>query len=246
MTSGGTASITTSSTYVVPSNTISGTIPTFDWAASKNTWGPSSINVALNSTYLDSLGSTWSNKIENVMWRIGGNSYSKIYNVSPYSTVYTNEITSTVTTNTTDNLYQYAGKIGLMYVSDLLYAAPNDYWSTRASNNSYKGKNWLVRGVNEWTITRRSDNTYNVYYIDNDGALQAGGTCGGGKNAVRPVFYLKSSVTITKTGFVENEAKVVNAQTSAGGRILITLKKVSMEPIQINFTLKLIFTNFKK
>ena len=49
-------------------------------------------------------------------------------------------------------------------------------------------------------------------------------------------------VTITKTGFVENESKVVNAQTSAGGRILITLKKVSMEPIQINFTLKLIFT----
>ena len=44
-------------------------------------------------------------------------------------------------------------------------------------------------------------------------------------------------VTIQQTGFVENVSKTVNAQSDENGRIVITLKKGSMEPIQINFTL---------
>ena len=44
-------------------------------------------------------------------------------------------------------------------------------------------------------------------------------------------------VTIQQTGFVENVSKTVSAQSDENGSIKITLKKGSMEPIQINFTL---------
>ena len=209
LTSKGNASITTSTFYVPSSNIVSGNVATFNWNTKStiggNTWSESVLYTALNSTYINSLGSTWSNKIENVMWKVGGNTSAKLISAASSKTTYDNEITNPVTTTTSDGVSQLANKIGLLYISDYLYASPQAAWSLASnsnpgtSNSSYHGQNWLVRGVPEWTITRISGNHYNTAYINNMGVL-SNGTVNGSPYAVRPVFYLKSSVTITKTG----------------------------------------------
>ena len=86
--------------------------------------------------------------------------------------------------------------IGLMYVSDYMYAS--GYYSstdtTTGSSNYYGNQNWLYKGL-EWTITPRSNNsTYSffvVYYgLVNDYDAHNG-------RGARPTFYLKSDVYVT-------------------------------------------------
>lgn len=83
-----------------------------------------------------------------------------------------------------------------MYASDYYYAAsPNatkDYQSAR-------NMNWMYMGLLEWTIYRASNEDNFAFYIYYDGGLVDlyVGDC----VAVRPSFYLSSSVTyISKDG----------------------------------------------
>ena len=86
-------------------------------------------------------------------------------------------------------------KMGLMYLSDYLYAS--GYYSnadtTRQSNEYYGNKNWLYKGY-EWTLTPYASGADNVWHVN----------LGSGKNFYtydwhgwRPTFYLKSSVYVT-------------------------------------------------
>ena len=86
-------------------------------------------------------------------------------------------------------------KIGLMYLSDYLYAS--SYYTssdTTTQGTSYFGnKNWLYKGY-EWTLTPNAsyaDRVWRVYlgltdYVISDDPY-----------SVRPTFYLKSSVYVT-------------------------------------------------
>ena len=98
------------------------------------------------------------------------------------------------------NLGAYAtsvnAKIGLMYVSDYMYAS-GYYGSTNSTPNSfyyYGSKNWLYSGP-EWTIVPAANNDTYVSIIGLYGCVMP--QLSGLTNGVRPTFYLKSSVYVT-------------------------------------------------
>ena len=86
-------------------------------------------------------------------------------------------------------------KIGLMYLSDYLYAS--SYYTnsdTTTQNASYFGnKNWLYKGY-EWTITPYASYAYRVWFV-NFGSASYSSTHT--PTFARPSFYLKSTVSIS-------------------------------------------------
>ena len=163
------------------------------WDSSSNLWQTSNLNIInLNTNYLNNIGSLWNQKIANSLWKTAGNSRSSIMNVS-ILTSYTNEIV-----NPSSNI-TYNAKIGLMYVSDYGYAASPENWLTNLysyNNDTNRNNNWMYMGLNEWTISIRSDVTHNAYYIPDIGRLDEGYT-DERISAIRPVFYLNSNVILT-------------------------------------------------
>ncbi len=86
-------------------------------------------------------------------------------------------------------------KIGLMYLSDYLYAS--SYYTssdTTTQGTSYFGnKNWLYKGY-EWTLTPYASDSDLVWWV-NSGSVNNAFTFA--PNSARPTFYLKSSVYVT-------------------------------------------------
>ena len=164
-----------------------------------NTWSTSLLNKTnLNKNFITNIGADWAAKIADTTWKVGGNTWANI-GTQPAKTAYQNEIVSPVTTNTTDNATDYSAKVGLMYVSDYMYAAPQDKWTLVGYNSDaskdYRAAtsvNWMYMGLWEWTISRYADLAFYVFYVYytgfvlNSNAFNAYG--------VRPVFYLSSSV----------------------------------------------------
>ena len=173
-----------------------------------NTWSSSTLNTSgLNGSYLTSLGSTWSNKIAKVIWKVGGNTWANIATAIPMSTVYKNEITEPVPTNSQDGKTEYAAKVGMMYVSDYGYAAPQSAWTYpvfESSGNDYRlstiiANNWLYRGVYEWTVSRFVPSPYDAYIVGPTGYMGYSNVYSSAYS-VRPAFYLNSSTTIDMSG----------------------------------------------
>ena len=86
-------------------------------------------------------------------------------------------------------------KIGLMYLSDYLYAS--GYYAstdTTTQNQMYFGnKNWLYKGY-EWTLTPHTSTAYNVWNVKYGYAGLTGSNYPYGS---RPAFYLKSDIKIS-------------------------------------------------
>jgi len=174
------------------------TIQRYYWSGSSsnysNTWSSSTLNTtALNTNYMTYLGSEWTEMIATTTWKVGGNTKSNIMETNA-KTAYTSEIV-----NTAENT-EYEDEIGLMYVSEYMYAASPTYWSYSGYHGSdatadYRAainENWMYSGVHEWSIARRSDyasGSFNVFYAGNVGDTNVYGHYG-----VRPVFNLKSNV----------------------------------------------------
>ncbi len=167
-----------------------------------NTWSTSLLNkINLNTNFINNIGTKWASKITETTWKVGGNTNDKLSKQAA-STAYQSEILHPVTTNSIDNQTEYNAKIGLVYVSDYMYAASQDKW-TLAGGFDYAdqtkdysqatGVNWMYMGFYEWTITRDSYSTYTIHYIDHIGRVWGGGnnSCYG----VRPTFYLSNSVS---------------------------------------------------
>ena len=152
------------------------------WDSGKsNHWSSSDINITLNSTYLNSLGSTWSSKIATHTWYGGGHT---TYNATA------KEFYNAESSGTT-----YNGKVGLMYVSDYGYAANSNAWSDNLRDyNDYSSTNWLFLGSSEWTITPYSSNSNIVFNVSYYGNLSNNFAYNG--NSARPVFYLNSNVAL--------------------------------------------------
>ena len=177
-------------------------VAAYNWNKSnQNTWSLSNLNKTnLNKNFITNIGADWAAKIADTTWKVGGNTWANI-GTQPAKTAYQNEIVSPVTTNTTDNAKEYSAKIGLMYVSDYMYAAPQDKWTLVGYNSSDASKdyraatsvNWMYMGLYEWTISRDagySDFAFDVAstgYVSNFNFGYI--ACG-----VRPVFNLSSSV----------------------------------------------------
>ena len=175
-----------------------GTSKTGDYQYGSNTWSTSLLNKTnLNTTFISSIGSTWSNKIATTTWKVGGNTWANI-GTQNAKTAYTNEITSPAANTTV------SAKVGLMYVSDYMYAASPTYWTYKGydtATTDYRAAindNWLYMGVHEWTIAPRTDNTYVVFNVFSTGSVNyyyANSSNAGNSLAVRPVLALESSIT---------------------------------------------------
>ena len=172
-------------------------IAAYNWNKSgQNTWSLSNFNKTnLNQNFITNIGAEWANKIDMTTWKVGRNSFNNIAE-QPAKIAYQNEIVNPVTTNTTDGATEYSAKIGLMYASDYGFAAAPSAWTTILDNYdgvAIKSVNWMYRGLYEWTISRFADNSYRAFIVKHTGDVN-------GRNvdtyalAVRPVFYLSSSV----------------------------------------------------
>ncbi len=169
----------------------------YSWNSSgNNTWSSSSLNTLLNGTFLNNLGSTWSELITTHSWKVGGLNQS--YLTTPRS-IYNYEVGSNSSSTT------YSSKVALYYVSDYAYAANKNYWNTRLSNYDIATNvNWMFLGADEWTLSRISNQTEFAYFIGETG--ENGSIMGqtdyglSYRNPVnlsfdiRPVFYLNSDV----------------------------------------------------
>ncbi len=155
-----------------------------------NTWNSSTkpdIRNTLNTTFLNSLSSTWQNKIATHAFKVGGMSYSSSYTAKNY---YDREVGSN-SSSTTDSM-----KIGLMYVSDYGFAASNSYWTSILVDysTSIRDNNWMYLGSIEWTISRYPGVSSIAFYVSSAGSVYNDDGRVNSMFAVRPSFYLNSSV----------------------------------------------------
>ena len=177
-------------------------VAAYNWDKSNlNTWSLSNLNrINLNQNFITNIGADWAAKIVETTWKVGGNTEANILS-QPAKTAYQNEIVSPVTTHSKDDKTEYSAKIGLMYVSDYMYAAPQDKWTLVGSHASDASKdyrvatsvNWMYMGLYEWTISRDADRAYHVFNVTSTGLVYFSNV-GDFVYGVRPVFNLSSSV----------------------------------------------------
>ena len=158
-----------------------------------NEWSTSLLNkINLNTNYLNNIGTTWSNMIEDATWKVSGHS---TYSVTP-SEMYTKEITNATKTYGPNN---GTSKIGLMYASDYAFAASLSAWTTSLRNydgndvngTSIKTINWMYMGYDEWTISPSSSLSSTVFLLNSYGEVDYLNALYG--YGSRPVMYLKAS-----------------------------------------------------
>ena len=170
-----------------------------------NTWSTSLLNKTnLNQNFITNIGTEWANKIDMTTWKVGGNTWDNIA-AQTAKTAYQNEIVNPVTTNSTDNKTEYSAKIGLMYASDYGFAAAPSAWTTQLrsyNGEAIKNVNWMYMGLYEWTISRAADAAYTVFRVHYAGNMDGTGATMG--SAVRPVFYLTSSVNYAEGDGTQN------------------------------------------
>ena len=193
----------------------------YDGTSYSNEWATASLKQWLNgetlksgsendypeTPFLSNYTSTWTNKILPYTWYVRGIEYSnngfnaksaytqEIYNVknsvSGYTT--TNQGTSPVLSNT---------KVGLMYVSDYMYAASPTYWNyleyledaPRYDYRAAAASNWLVPENWYWTISPNAEDSGNALGVFNAGDLYSNVVTY--SSAVLPVVYLSSDIEI--------------------------------------------------
>ncbi len=149
------------------------------------------IYTTLNETYYNILESEWQNLIAESTWQVGGMAFSTTNTAKQY---YDAEV------GTGQSGYEETMKIGLMYVSDYGYGASPENWTLPlgSTSSNYGTDNWLYLGNTEWIISSSSIHTgdnCSVFYINNLANIWHSSP--EATNAVRPSFYLESSVTLT-------------------------------------------------
>ena len=148
--------------------------------------------------------------IEEVTWYLKGyksNSYSK-QNFYLCERGLSTDTTNCMSANSGAYDSSTTDKIGIMYVSDYLYASSYfaDTDTTIASSSYYYGnKNWLYKG-DDWTLTPKIDEDTMAFFVN--GSKLFHWSVGQGRG-IRPTFYLKSNVIVTGgSGTFDNPYKL--------------------------------------
>jgi len=145
------------------------------------------------------ISSEVSDYIQSATWHLMGyiyNSYSK-QNFYLCERGQSTDTTNCMSGNSGTYDASTEDEIGLMYVSDYMYAsgyfASDD--TTTGSSDYYGNQNWLYKG-HEWTITPgSSEKGYQyVFVVGNAGVVNVASASHG--SGARPSFYLKSKVLI--------------------------------------------------
>ena len=190
-------------------------VAAYNWNKSnQNTWSLSNLNKTnLNKNFITNIGPDWAAKIAETTWKVGGNTWANI-GTQPAKTAYQNEINNPVTTNSQDNKTEYSAKIGLMYVSDYMYAASQDKWTlvgNGSATTDYRAAtsvNWMYMGFGDWTISRIADNSSSVFGMYSTGYVDYGYV--GGNSGCRPSFSLLSSTTYVSGSGSASDPMVIN------------------------------------
>ena len=176
-----------------------------------NTWSTSSLNTYLNNEFINTFDETTKGKIAETTWKVGGNTDANIQK-QPAKTTYQNEVVKPVPGSTSSNgETEHPAKIGLMYLSDYGFAAAPSAWTTNLydyDGAAIKNVNWMFLGATEWTISRDADSSYGAFRVDYDGRVYYDGVSN--NRAVRPVFYLSSSVNYASGSGSAADPIVVN------------------------------------
>ena len=169
------------------------------WTYQKNTWENSDLDRYLNfdeGSYVSQLGDK-AELIDVTLWKVEGILESRITNYKAKG-IYDEEVKNNALSTTLDQ------KIGLMYISDYLYAALPAHWKkVPTSYSTAYQEDWLWAS-SKGTITRTSDmyKTYS-FYVNNLGNLTKGEARDG--RFIWPTFNLLPSV------------KIINAQEEGIG-----------------------------
>ncbi len=188
---------------------------TFQWHStysSDTKWNSSSLYNGLNNGYF--MQNAKYNYMQDQKWT----------NLIDPSTYYIGDSTA----NTNPTLFQNErqesfsnAKIGLMYLSDYLYAsnANTSNWlfianGLNGNHNSLGNEASAPIAEYEWTMTR-----YGYYGFSNAWRVSSNGTVAASSltnaSAVRPVFYLKSNVKITGKGTITEPYMISNASMAS-------------------------------
>ena len=137
------------------------------------------------------------NYIENVTWYLYGYSGNGLSKQNFYLCERGGNSCTGANGTTEESKVKIQNKIGLMYVSDYMYASGyfNSTSTTTGSSYYYGNQNWLYKG-NEWTITPRSNSSSGAFRVTHSGNVYSYGSASNGYGA-RPTFYLKSSIYVT-------------------------------------------------
>ena len=163
------------------------------WDSSNNNdWArPSSLNTYLNDDYYNSLNSTAKNQIVLHTWKIGP--------VTNDNGCLTDNVNS-------EGDIRWTGKVGLATVSEYLRSNSNvGVCRTFALNNDNTGtcanSNWMVNSSYNywWTLSSYAGFSSGVFRVFSNGNIYDG-NASNTNNAVRPVVYLSSSITLSGSG----------------------------------------------
>ena len=128
--------------------------------------------------------------IKYVYWNTGQIFSSGVNPPTAYET-YNKEITTQ---------FDNKKKIGIMYISDYVFAAQNADHKTEPISNyntdAITDSNWLYTEGNEWLLNVAVSKEFKVNYIDYDGSVNNAAFTTAQPKSVRPVVYLDSSVYI--------------------------------------------------
>ena len=194
-----------SSTSYYKGSMVTSGVATYRWnydtsvsSFGSNNWTTSELNkINLNTNYLNYLGNSWSDMIDDSTWHLGGMTSASNTAKSFYTGERNNAgYGSNPTTYGPENANGSSTKIGLMYPSDYGYAAYSDAWKTNLSSYSSSTitqNNWLYMGLYEWTLTPYSSSSSNVFFLTSYGNFSSNFATSG--YSVRPVFYLKSNIS---------------------------------------------------
>ena len=176
----------------------------------KNTWSTSSLNTYLNNEFITSFDETTKGKIADTTWKVGGNTNDNIAK-QPAKTAYQNEVVQPNPGTTSNGETEDNKKIGLMYASDYGFAAAPSAWTSTLYD--YDGEaiisaNWMYLGDYEWTLSRNADISERVFSVNITGDVNYGRA--NEMSAVRPVFYLSSSVNYASGSGYATDPIVVN------------------------------------
>ena len=182
-----------------------------------NDWSTATLKTELNDTYLSALLATSgvNSKLESAIitskWHLGGAGLSN-YQTLTAEGIYTEERnTSAISSGNPSSIY---AKVGLMYPSDFGYAtvggtttnktgcrAKELYNWNSSSYSDCKNNDWIFTSQNsfadnrEWLLSPYSMNSTDAAHLYSGGYVHLNGyRVVGGKFAVRPTFYLDSSI----------------------------------------------------
>ena len=199
---------------IIDTNNYGGTSGKYWNSSGTNNWSTASLKTELNGTYLTNLlgtsnvNSKLSSGIANAKWHLGGASSSNEETLTAEGIYIQERNISAIYSGNPSSIY---AKVGLMYPSDYGYAtggtttnragcrakALYDYGTADCKNNDWLFTSQVVSwGSNktEWLLSPYSSYSPGAIYLGRVGGLGFNAGVGGNQFAVRPTFYLDSSV----------------------------------------------------